>query len=187
MGATPLFFETPAKFRAWLKRNASTATELLVGFYKRDCGRPSITWEESVDEALCFGWIDGVRTRIDEVAYKIRFSPRKKDSRWSAINIDKVNALQAKSRMTAAGLAAFERRKEDKSRTYSYEQTRRSKLDAESEALFRAKKAAWRFFEAQPPGYRRTATWYVVSAKKPETRKTRLARLIAASARGERL
>jgi uncharacterized protein YdeI (YjbR/CyaY-like superfamily) len=181
------FFKTPAEFRAWLARHGAVESELVVGFYKRESGRPSMTWSESVDEALCFGWIDGVRTRIDEHSYKIRFSPRKPTSIWSAINVEKVRVLQAAGRMTKAGLDAFARRSEERSRAYSYEQTKRAVLEPAQEAKFKKNKKAWKFFEAQPPSYRRMAAWYVVSAKRPETRQTRLTKVIEASANGVRI
>jgi len=181
------FFKTPGKFRAWLARHGAIKSELIVGFYKRQSGHPSMTWSESVDEALCFGWIDGIRARIDEHSYKIRFSPRKRTSIWSAINIEKVRALQAAGRMTKAGLDAFARRSEDKSRAYSYEQAKRAVFEPEQESEFKKNKQAWKFFEAQPPSYRHMAAWYVVSAKRPETRQTRLARIIQASRNGVRI
>ncbi|MCM2314297.1 MAG: YdeI/OmpD-associated family protein [Thermoanaerobaculia bacterium] len=183
----PTFFKTAAKFRAWLERHGATESELVVGFYKRGSGRPSITWPESVDEALCFGWIDGIRRRLDDVSYTIRFTPRRAGSVWSAINVDKVRKLQAEGRMTKAGLDAFARLDEAKSRGYSYEQVRRAELEAEQVAAFRKNKAAWAFFEAQPPSYRHMIAWYVISAKRPETRQARLARVIEASAAGRRL
>jgi uncharacterized protein YdeI (YjbR/CyaY-like superfamily) len=146
-----------------------------------------MTWSESVDEALCFGWIDGVRTRIDEHSYKIRFSPRKPRSIWSAINVEKVRVLQAAGRMTKAGLDAFARRSEDRSRAYSYEQAKQAVLEPAQEAEFKKNRKAWKFFEAQPPSYRRMAAWYVVSAKRPETRQTRLTKVIQGSADGVRI
>jgi len=179
--AAPLFFETPASFRTWLDRHGATASELVVGFYKRGTGRPSLTWPESVDEALCHGWIDGVRKRIDEHAYQIRFTPRKPGSTWSAINIERMRVLEGEGRVTAAGVAALAHRKEAKSRTYSYEQTETAVLARQELALFRKHKAAWTFFEAQPPGYKHQMIWRIVSAKKPETRASRLAKLIEAS------
>lgn len=185
--AEPVFFDTPAKFGAWLVRHGASASELVVGFYKRGTGRPSMTWPESVDEALCHGWIDGVRKRIDEHAYKIRFTPRKSTSTWSSINIERVRVLHGENRMTAAGLAAFEHRKEAKSRIYSYEQAEAAVLGRSELALFRKNKAAWKFFEAQPPGYRHQMLWRIVSAKRSETRESRLAKLIEASQHGERL
>jgi uncharacterized protein YdeI (YjbR/CyaY-like superfamily) len=183
----PTFFKTPAKFRAWLARHGARESELVVGFYKRDSGRPSMTWSESVDEAFCFGWIDGVRTRIDEHSYKIRFSPRKPTSIWSAINVEKVRVLQAAGRMTKAGLDAFARRNEARSRAYSYEQAKRAVIEPTQEAEFKKNKKAWKFLQAQAPSYRRMAAWYVVSAKRPETRQTRLTKIIQASANGVRI
>jgi len=183
----PRFFDTPAAFRAWLARHGASETQLIVGFYKRDSGRASITWPEAVDEALCVGWIDGVRTRIDEQAYQIRFTPRKASSTWSAVNIERVRVLQAEGRMQPAGLAAFEQRREAKSRIYAYEQAAHAELAPDDEAQFRKHKKAWAFFAAQPPGYRHKAAWHIVSAKRPETRSARLARLIEASQAGLRL
>jgi uncharacterized protein YdeI (YjbR/CyaY-like superfamily) len=185
--AQPLFFATPAKFRAWLDKHGATACELVVGFYKRGTGLPSMTWPESVDEALCHGWIDGVRKRIDAHAYQIRFTPRKPGSTWSAINIERVRVLQGEERLTAAGAAAFAHRTDAKSRTYSYEQAETAVLARPELALFRKQAAAWKFFEAQPPGYKHQMIWRVVSAKRPETRASRLAKLIEASQRQTRL
>jgi uncharacterized protein YdeI (YjbR/CyaY-like superfamily) len=182
----PHFFKTPADFRKWLAKNHASATELLVGFYKKDSGKPSITWPESVDEALCFGWIDGVRRRIDDVSYSIRFTPRKKTSTWSAINIARIAELTKVGRMQPAGLRAFEHRREEKSGIYAYENEERT-LSADDEKTFRANKKAWEFFNAQPPGYRRQSIYWITSAKKDETRARRLATLIEDSANGRRL
>ncbi|MBU0590512.1 MAG: YdeI/OmpD-associated family protein [Gammaproteobacteria bacterium] len=184
---TPSFFETPAEFRAWLQQHATQTTEMIVGFYKRGTGRPSMSWPESVDEALCHGWIDGVRTSIDEQAYKIRFTPRKPSSTWSAVNIERVRVLEQAGRMTEAGLKAFAYRKEVKSRIYAYEQAETATLEPTELALFHKNKLAWKFFEVQPPGYRHVAVWRIVSAKRTETRQSRLAKLIEASAKGLRL
>ena len=181
-----MFFKTPADFRKWLSKNHSSATELLVGFYKKDSGKPSITWPESVDEALCFGWIDGVRRRIDDVSYSIRFTPRKKTSTWSAINIARVAELTMLARMQPAGLRAFEHRREEKSGIYAYENEART-LPPDDEKKLRATKKAWEFFNAQPPGYRRQSIYWITSAKKDETRARRLATLIEDSAAGRRL
>jgi len=170
----------------WLEKNHDKANELLVGFYKKGCGRPSITWPESVDQALCFGWIDGVRRSVDHECYTIRFSPRRKGSVWSAVNIRRASALREQGLMHDAGLRAFEARDEKKSRIYSYERQTAS-LDPAQEKQFRANRKAWRFFSAQPPGYRRIAAFYVVSAKREETRARRLANLIDHSARHRRL
>ena len=180
------FFRTPADFRKWLEKNHATARELLVGFHKKGSGKPSITWPESVGEALCFGWIDGIRKRVDDESYTIRFSPRRPRSIWSAINIKMAQGLVDQGRMQAAGMKAFEARKEFRSGNYSYEQ-RRPEFDEPYESKLKANKAAWEFFQAQPPGYRKMVCWYVVSAKKEETRLQRLERLIAESARGRRL
>jgi len=182
----PTFFPTPAAFRKWLETNHASATELLVGFYKRGSGKPSITWPESVDQALCFGWIDGVRRRIDDVRYSIRFTPRKQISNWSAINIARVAELTKLGLMRPAGLRAFEQRREDKSAIYSYENAVRT-LDPSDEKTFRANRKAWQFFNAQAPSYRRVCIYWVTSAKKEETRARRLATLINDSANGERV
>ncbi|MEY2560669.1 MAG: hypothetical protein QOG51_1084 [Verrucomicrobiota bacterium] len=181
----PLFFATPAKFRQWLAKNHERAAELWVGYYRKDCGRPSITWPESVDEALCFGWIDGIRKKVDDESYKIRFTPRRTKSTWSAINIARIAALTDEGRMQPAGVAAFARREENNSRKYSFENRDSATLTDDDERKFRRDRAAWEFFQRQPPGYRRLAAWWVISAKRPETRRKRLARLIADS-RAER-
>ncbi len=182
----PKFFATPEKFRAWLEKNHATETELLVGFYKRDSGKPSITWPESVDEALCVGWIDGIRRTIDDDAYTIRFTPRTRKSKWSAVNIKRVGELTKLGRMKAAGLAVFVKRDESQSEGYSYER-KEAQLDAAMEKKFRANKTAWAFWEAQPPYYRRMLSWWIISAKREETRAKRLELLIAASAEGRRI
>jgi len=182
----PTFFPTPAAFRKWLETNHASAAELLVGFYKRDSGKPSITWPESVDQALCFGWIDGVRRRIDDVSYSIRFTPRKQISNWSAINIARVAELTKLGLMRPAGVRAFEQRREDKSAIYSYENAVRT-FDPADEKTFRANRKAWQFFNAQAPSYRRVCIYWVTSAKKEETRARRLATLINDSANGERV
>jgi len=182
----PTFFPTPADFRAWLEGHHATATELLVGFYKRGSGKPSITWPESVDCALSYGWIDGIRKRIDDESYTIRFTPRKRGSIWSAINIKRADELIALGLMRPAGLRAFVARSEEKSRIYSYERATAA-LSAEDEKRFRANRKAWTWFNEQPPGYRKQITYWVTSAKKPETRLRRLATLIDASAQKRRL
>ncbi len=178
------FFATPADFRTWLKVHAVSARELWVGFHRKDSPRPSITWPESVDEALCVGWIDGLRKSIDATSYMIRFTPRKRTSNWSEVNIKRVAELTREKRMQPAGLAAFAERKEAKSGIYAYEQRQTAALDPAAEKQFRAHAKAWKFFAAQPAWYRRTAIWRVVSAKKPETRQKRLVILIADSAAG---
>jgi uncharacterized protein YdeI (YjbR/CyaY-like superfamily) len=180
----PTFFPTPDDFRRWLERHHETSRELLVGFYKRGSGKPSITWPESVDQALCFGWIDGVRRSIDETSYSIRFTPRKPESSWSTININRVKELTARGLVLPAGLAAFERRSDKRTGIYSYEQRDKAKLSREDERRFRANAKAWGFFRAQAPWYQKTATFWVVAAKREETRKRRLDILIRDSARG---
>lgn len=183
----PRFFATPAKFRAWLEKHHATKRELLVGFYKKGSGNPSITWPESVDEALCFGWIDGVRRSVDDERYTIRFSPRTSRSTWSAVNIKRAKELIEEKRMRSAGLAAFEARADERSAIYSYEQQRSAKLDKELERRFRANRKAWDDFQSRPPSYRRAAVHWVMSAKKLETRDRRLATLIEESAKGKQI
>ena len=183
----PHFFATPDDFRAWLQANHATAGELWVGFYKVGTGRPSITWPQSVDEALCFGWIDGVRKRVDDESYVIRFTPRRAGSIWSAVNIRRMGELIAEGRVHPDGLAAFEKRRDDKSAIYAYEQRKAAELPEEYERRFRENAAAWEFFQSQAPWYRRTTTHWVMSAKKEETREKRLATLIEDSAAGRRI
>jgi uncharacterized protein YdeI (YjbR/CyaY-like superfamily) len=182
----PIFFPTSSAFRAWLAKHHAKAAELWVGFYKKDSGKPSITWPESVDQALCYGWIDGVRKSIDATSYKIRFSPRRAESIWSAINRKRIEELIAEGKMKPAGLKAYEGRKENRSGIYSYEQ-RPAEMVEPYAGLFKKNKGAWRFFQDQPPYYRRVVTWWIVSAKKEETRIKRLDKLMAHSGRGERL
>ncbi len=179
----PQFFASPKEWRAWLEENHAGVQEFWVGFYKRDSGHPSITWPEAVDGALCFGWIDGVRKSIDAASYKIRFTPRKPRSIWSAINIKRVKELSKLGLVHAAGLAAFEKRDGDRSAIYAYEQKRNAKLPGEYEKKLRANEEAWSFFQSQPPWYRRNATYWVISGKKEETRLKRLATLIDCSVR----
>jgi uncharacterized protein YdeI (YjbR/CyaY-like superfamily) len=181
------FFAEPDEFRAWLVEFHESARELWVGFYKKGSGKPSITWPQSVDEALCFGWIDGIRKSLGKDAYVIRFTPRKRDSIWSNVNIARYEALRRSERMDPAGLQAYEARDEKKSGSYLFERRENPKLTAAELKQFRAKAAAWKFFQAQPPGYRRLAAWWVISAKRPETRKRRLALLIKDSAEGQRI
>jgi uncharacterized protein YdeI (YjbR/CyaY-like superfamily) len=180
----PRFFATPAELRAWLEAHHADEDELVVGYYRKASGRGGITWQESVDEALCFGWIDGIRRRIDEQSYSNRFTPRRKRSNWSAINIERARELIAEGRMTPAGLAAFEARSDERSAIYSYEQRRNAAFDAEQERRLRDSPAAWEWFQARPPSFRRTAIDWVTSAKRPETRERRLAMLIEAAAEG---
>ncbi len=179
----PRFFPSLAEWRAWLEKNHAESEELWVGLYKRDSGKPSITWPEAVDGALCFGWIDGVRKSIDEISYMIRFTPRKPRSTWSAINIKRAGELSKLKLMHPAGLAAFAKRDGDRSAIYAYEQRKTAKLPPAFEKKFREHADGWKFFQSQPPWYRRTSTYWVISAKRDETRIKRLATLIDCSAR----
>jgi uncharacterized protein YdeI (YjbR/CyaY-like superfamily) len=181
------YFKTPVEFRAWLAENHATATELGVVLHRKSSGEPSMTWSEAVDQALCFGWIDSVARRLDDNRRVQRFTPRKPRSNWSAVNIKKVAELTAQGLMAPAGLAAFARREEARSGVYSYENRHLAALDSQREATFRARRAAWEFFSTQPPSYRQTAIYRVMNAKREETRTSRLARLIDASADGRRL
>jgi uncharacterized protein YdeI (YjbR/CyaY-like superfamily) len=179
----PRFFKTAAAFRRWLESNHDRADEILVGFYKVGSGKPSMTWPESVDQALAFGWIDGVRKRIDDISYSIRFTPRRRGSIWSAINVRRVTELAKLGLMHSAGLRTFEKRDAKKSAIYSYESAPKTLAPA-FERTFRANPAAWRYFNEQRPSYRRVAIHWVMSAKKEETRERRLATLIEDSANG---
>jgi uncharacterized protein YdeI (YjbR/CyaY-like superfamily) len=185
--STPRFFRTPQHFRDWLAANAATDTELLVGFYKVDSGQPSMTWSESVDEALCYGWIDGVRRRIDEKSYSIRFTPRKTTSIWSAINLAKVESLQQQGQMTPAGLKAFGHRKDAKTKVYSHEQAVSAEFSTEELQTFKREKAAWAYFETTPPGYKKVMLHLITTAKRAETRAARFAKLMDACKKGERI
>jgi uncharacterized protein YdeI (YjbR/CyaY-like superfamily) len=180
---TPTYFAAKQDFRDWLEKNHDKQTELLVGFYKVDSGKPSITWPESVDLALCFGWIDGIRKSIDSQSYCIRFTPRKPKSIWSAINIQKVEQINKLGLMHPMGLAAFEKRKEIKSAIYSYE-NRPEKLRNEYEILLKSNQKAWKFFQSQPPSYQKTAIYWVMSAKQETTRQKRMDELIEDSEKG---
>ena len=188
MSEKPRFFKTPADFRKWLAKNHDKIDVQWVGYYKVATGKPSITWEESVDEALCYGWIDGLRRRIDDEAYKIRFTPRRPRSQWSQKNLDSVKRLIKEGRMESPGLREYENRAPPTG-AYSYEKKTGKvadpKLGAEYEKIFKKHKGAWKHFQAQPPGYRRKATHWVISAKKEETRLRRLQRVIDASIEGE--
>ena len=172
------------KFRAWLEQNHQTTTELLVRCYKTRAKDKGLTYRQALDEALCFGWIDGVRRAVDNDSFSVRFTPRKPKSKWSAVNIERATELQAEGRMHPAGEAAFAARDAATPKRYSYE-SRPAKLDARSLAKLRANKRAWVFFQAQPPWYRRTSSFWVMEAKREETRERRLAELIARSAKGE--
>lgn len=180
------FFKTPSDLRKWFEANHASAAELWVGYYKKDSGKPSITWPQSVDEALCFGWIDGIRKSIDDLSYKIRFTPRKPRSIWSAVNIKRAQELLEQGLMQPSGLKAFAAREENRSGIYSYEQRSPELADQYAKKL-KKDLAAWKFFQAQPPSYRKAANWYVLSAKKEETRLKRLDNLIEYSAQGQRI
>lgn len=182
----PKFFKAPSDLRKWFEANHASVAELWVGFYKKDSGKPSITWPQSVDEALCFGWIDGIRKSIDDASYMIRFSPRKSSSTWSAVNIKRVGELIEQGQMRPGGLKAFEARQENRSGIYSYEQ-RSPELPDEYRKLLEKNSRAWEFFVAQPPSYRKAANWWVLSAKKEETRLRRLDELIEHSAHKQRI
>jgi uncharacterized protein YdeI (YjbR/CyaY-like superfamily) len=184
MPLRPHFFPSPSAWRAWLEEHHANSEELWVGLYKRSSKRPSITWPEAVDGALCFGWIDGLRNRVDDISYQIRFTPRKSRSVWSAVNVKRATELSVMGLMHPAGLAAFQKREAKRTEIYSYEQRENAKLPAAHERKFRAHKAAWKFFRAQPPWYQRISSFWVISAKKEETREKRLAALIEHSGRG---
>jgi uncharacterized protein YdeI (YjbR/CyaY-like superfamily) len=184
--AKPRFFRTPPEFRAWLEKNHDTKTELQLGFYKRASGRKGITYEEALDEALAFGWIDGVTKRVDDERWAIRFTPRRPKSIWSLKNIRRVGELTKLGRMAPPGIAAFKRRDPTEAGTYSFEQAN-PEFGEDLERRFRRNRKAWRFWEEQPPGYRKAATWWVVSAKREETRLRRLGTLIEDSANGRRV
>jgi uncharacterized protein YdeI (YjbR/CyaY-like superfamily) len=182
----PRFFIAQSAFRAWLELQHDTTHELWVGFYNKQSGKGGITYPEALDEALCFGWIDGLRKRVDDASYTIRFTPRKPGSIWSAVNIRRVGELIKLGRMHFSGLKVFQERDQEKSDQYSYEREN-SKLEAAQEKRFKANKKAWDFFQAQAPWYRRTATWWVVGAKREQTRLKRLATLIEDSEKGRRI
>ena len=182
----PLYFESPAELRDWFDANHETATELWLGSYKKATGKPSVTWSEAVDEALCVGWIDSIRYSLDAERSAQRFTPRRRGSNWSAVNIAKVTQLTAEGRMRPAGIAAFEARSEERSGVYSYENRHKAKLEPAEEALFRAAEAAWSWFEKQAPSFRTAAVWWITNAKRPETRTRRLSTLIDDAAAGRR-
>jgi uncharacterized protein YdeI (YjbR/CyaY-like superfamily) len=182
----PIFFAKQSDFRKWLAKNHKTHTELLVGFYKVGSSKPSMTWPQSVDEALCFGWIDGVRKRIDDESYSIRFTPRKPTSIWSAVNIKKIEDLSQKSLMQPAGLAAFEKRSENKSKIYAYE-NEQTNLSPEFEKTFKANKNAWAFFTAQAPSYQKTMMHWIMRAKQEATQLSRLEKTISVSENQKRV
>ena len=181
-----IFFATPLDFREWLDKNHDKLVEQWVGFYKKASGRPSITWPESVDEALCYGWIDGLRKSIDDISYRIRFTPRRPESHWSDVNIKRVGELSKQGLMLPSGLAAFERRKEKRSRKASYEQ-KAVTLGKEYESKLKANKKAWEDFQSRPPSYKKQVSWWIMSAKKEETRLKRLNALIESSIKHEKI
>jgi uncharacterized protein YdeI (YjbR/CyaY-like superfamily) len=183
----PRFFASPQEFREWLAEHHDKADELLVGFYKVGTGKPSMTWPESVDEALCAGWIDGVRRRIDDESYSIRFTPRRASSTWSAINLKRIQELQEEGRVLAMGQKAFELRKEAKTGIYAYEQSEKAELTEQQLRRFQENEEAWNHFRSEAPWYQRNATWWVVSAKRDETKEKRLGVLIDSSANGKRI
>jgi uncharacterized protein YdeI (YjbR/CyaY-like superfamily) len=182
-----IFFKTPADFRKWLEKNHAKKNEQWVGFHKTGSGKKSITWPESVDQALCFGWIDGLRKGIDEESYKIRFTPRKKSSIWSAVNLKKVDELKKAGLMQEAGLKIFNERNEKNAEKYSFEQKDEIKFLPSYEKKFKANKAAWKWFSASAPSYKKAAMWWVMQAKQEATQLKRLETLIADAANGERI
>ncbi|MDQ6865424.1 MAG: YdeI/OmpD-associated family protein [Thermoproteota archaeon] len=182
--AKPKFFKTSVALRGWLEKYHHSATELWVGFYKVTSGRKSISWPDAVDQALCFGWIDGLRKSLDEISYTIRFTQRKQKSTWSAVNIRRAKELSRAGLLSASGRRAFEKRTDEKAALYSYEQRKDPRLNKELALLLRANKKAWKFFKAQAASYQKTAIWWVISAKKEETKMKRLAALIGDSAAG---
>jgi len=183
----PRFFATSDEFRAWLEEHHATASAVLVGFHKKGTGRPTMTWPESVREALCFAWIDGIRRSLGDESYTIRFTPRKPRSNWSSLNVRHVEELMREGRMTPAGHAAYDARAPERTGVYAFEQRHSARLERAQEERFRADAKAWEFFQGQPPSYRQTAIYWVVSAKREETRERRLAQLIEDSAAGRRL
>ena len=182
----PRFFTSASEFRAWLREHADSSSELLVGFHKTRSRTKTLTYPEALDQALCFGWIDGVRKRLDDHRYTIRFSPRRPRSVWSRVNIAHVARLTKRGLMERRGVEVFEQRDPARSGVYSFENAPRT-LSGAALARFRAQQSAWAFFRAQPPGYQRIATFYITSAKQEATRLRRLLQVIACSERGERL
>ena len=182
----PKFFTTPEKFREWLEKNHASADELEIGFHKKSSGKKSITYKEALDEALCFGWIDGVKRSLDETSYQQRFTPRRARSIWSLVNVKHVERLKKEGKMHAAGLAAYEQRDPKRTGIYAFENAPRE-ISAEYEKEFRKTKGAWEYFQTYPPYLKKTVSYWVMSAKKEETRSARLQRLIESCARGERI
>jgi uncharacterized protein YdeI (YjbR/CyaY-like superfamily) len=184
---SPIFFAKPAALRAWLENHHETKREQWIGFHRKASRRPSITWPEAVDEALCFGWIDGLRKTIDAESYKIRFTPRRPTSNWSAINLRRMKELVREGRVRPAGIKAFQKRVPERSGIYSYENRKSATLSAAARKQFLADTVAWKFFQQQPASYRQTTIWWVASAKRPQTQQDRLRKLIAFSKAGRRL
>ena len=182
----PAFFSSPDKFRKWLHENHLKKEELWVGYYKKATGKPSITWPESVDQALCYGWIDGIRKSINEESYMIRFTPRKPKSHWSKVNINKVKELKKKGLMMPSGIAAFRKLSEDNSEKASYEQ-KRIKMPGKYLEIIKKNKKAWAYFQKETPSYRKQVTWWIISAKQEATRTKRLGILIKDSEDGQRI
>ena len=182
-----VFFATPAEFRAWLERHHESERELWVGYHRKATGRPTLSWQESVAEALCFGWIDGIRKKLDDERYAIRFTPRKPGSNWSAVNVATMERLIPEGRVHPAGLRAWEARTAARTGIYAYEQRALAALAPAEERQFRKHREAWAYWQTCPPGYRKLMTWWVVSAKRPETRAKRLAELMALCAEGKRM
>ena len=181
----PIFFAAPIDLRKWFEKNYDKEVELLIGYHKKASGKPSITWPESVNEALCFGWIDGVRKGVSDTVYTVRFTPRKPGSNWSATNIKYAEDLIKKGLMQPAGIKAYEARKTEKSGIYSYEQRSVGQLEEAYETKFKANKKAWEYFQATAPSYQKAATWWVVSAKQEGTKIRRLEQLINDSEQGK--
>ncbi|MCF8239336.1 MAG: YdeI/OmpD-associated family protein [Saprospiraceae bacterium] len=183
-----IFFDSPLAFRRWLEEHHQTEQVLWVGYYKKHTGTPSLTWPESVDQALCFGWIDGLRHTVDEKRYRIRFTPRKPTSNWSDVNVKRYGELLKEQQIHPAGKAAFAKKKREKSGVYSFEQDlKKLSLSPEYEAIIKKEKAAWAFFQKLPPSVRKPSIWWVVSAKQEATRERRLAELIRCSAEGKKI
>src|SRR5215831_9957064 len=181
-----MFFQVSMAFRRWLEQHHAKSDAVWVGYYKKGSGKPSITWSESVDEALCYGWIDGVRQSIDDISYRIRFTPRKPGSIWSSVNIKRAQVLIEQGRMQPNGLKAYRAKKQNKSGIYSYEQ-RSVDLEEPYKGLLKKNEAAWRFFQVQSASYGKAVNWWMISAKRQATRLKRLEKLIAASVQGQRL
>jgi uncharacterized protein YdeI (YjbR/CyaY-like superfamily) len=184
---TASYFVSPADWRRWLAAHHKTKDEQWVGFYKKGSGKPSITWPEAVDEALCFGWIDGVRKSIDDTSYRIRFTPRRAGSTWSKVNVRRVADLTRRGRMRAGGVDAYKSRSAKKTGVYSFEQRKQARLSRADQRRFKANAVAWHFFKDQAAWYQRTATWWVTSAKREETRTRRLNTLIGDCVLGRRM